>query len=76
MDSIRTNIDNLSETEAKDLLEQVIMGTHTLVRWPESQSYMEEEWFDHEAILALGSEEVTGSAAYFIPTDRTFMRVY
>jgi hypothetical protein len=25
------------------------------------------EWFDDEAILALGSEDKTGGSAYFIP---------
>lgn len=75
MDSIRTNIDNLSETQAKNLLQHVITSSYTLVQWPESQSYMDEEWFDNEAIPALGSELVTGSAAYFIPTGRTFVQI-
>lgn len=43
---------------------------YVLIRWPESQNYMEEEWFEEEAILALGSENKTGSAAYFIPIKR------
>ena len=43
---------------------------YILVQWPESQEYMEEEWFEEEAILALGSEEKTGSSAYFIPIKR------
>ena len=45
---------------------------YTLVEWPESQLYMEEKWFQEEAILALGNEEKTGSSAYFIPTTRYF----
>ena len=28
---------------------------YVLVQWPESQEFMEEEWFEEEAILALGS---------------------
>ena len=40
---------------------------YVLVQWPDSQDYMEKEWFEEEAILALGSEEQTGSSAYFIP---------
>jgi len=43
---------------------------YTLVRWPESQDLMEESWFRDEAILAIGSEEETGSSAYFIPIKR------
>jgi hypothetical protein len=62
------NINNLSENEAKDMLANIIKTTYFLVEWPTSQDYMEEEWFDNEAILALGSEEITGSSAYFIPT--------
>lgn len=44
--------------------------SYNLITWPESQNYMEEEWFEDEAILALGNEDVTGSGAYFIPTNR------
>ena len=43
---------------------------YVLVEWPESQEFMEEEWFNEEAILALGSEDKTGSSAYFIPIKR------
>ena len=43
---------------------------YVLVEWPDSQDYMEEEWFEEEPILALGSEDTTGSAAYFIPIKR------
>jgi hypothetical protein len=43
---------------------------YVLIQWPESQEYMEEEWFEEEAILALGSEDKTGSSAYFIPIKR------
>jgi hypothetical protein len=46
------------------------MDTYVLIQWPESQSFMEEPWFDDEAILALGAEEQTGSSAYFIPEER------
>lgn len=61
-------INNLNEKEAKSMLLDIIESTYTLIEWPESQDYMEEKWFDEEAILALGSEETTGSGAYFIPT--------
>ena len=43
---------------------------YILVQWPDSQEFMEEEWFEEEAILALGSEDKTGSSAYFIPIKR------
>ena len=46
------------------------METYVLVPWPESQEFMEEEWFQEEAILALGAEESVGSSAYFIPVHR------
>jgi len=37
--------------------------TYEFVPWPDSQEYMDEEWFDHEAIPA---EE----QAYLIPIER------
>ena len=37
--------------------------TYEYVGWPESQEYMDEEWFDHEAILA-------DEQAYLIPIER------
>jgi hypothetical protein len=44
---------------------------YVLVLWPESQAYMEKEWFRAEAILAmpLDSQEDL-SSAYFIPKER------
>ncbi len=44
--------------------------SYNLIMWPESQNFMEEEWFEDEAILALGNEDMTGSSAYFIPTHK------
>ena len=41
------------------------MKTYVLVTWPDSQEYMDEDWFDEEAFLA----EI-GDSAYFIPEDR------
>ena len=40
---------------------------YILVKWPESQEYMDKKWFNAEAILASGHETSTGYAAYFIP---------
>jgi len=41
---------------------------YVLVEWPESQNYMEEDWFEDEASLA--DCERFGSSAYFIPKNR------
>ena len=43
---------------------------YTLVLFPESQQYMDEPWFDEEAILyqAIREEQEDFGAAYFIPT--------
>ena len=41
---------------------------YTLVLWPESQTYMDEPWFDDLAILA-DYDSVGESQAYFIPTE-------
>lgn len=41
---------------------------YVLVQWPESQEFMEEEWFEKEAILEV--EGRFGSGAYFIPAKR------
>ena len=68
--TIEEKINNLSEHEAKDMLQNIIENSYMLVQWPECQEYMEEEWFDTHAILALDSEEITGSSAYFIATHK------
>ena len=49
---------------------------YVLVRWPESQEFMECDWFRDEAILALGHEDQTGSSAYFIPESRILTKEY
>lgn len=41
---------------------------YVLVQWPESQAFMDYEWFDHEASLA--DYNKFGSAAFFIPMKR------
>lgn len=41
---------------------------YILVQWPESQVYMDFDWFDEEAIL--GDFNKVGSSAYFIPEER------
>lgn len=46
-----------------ETIEDLVENTYTYVPWPDSQDYMDEEWFDEEAIL-----DVNNSSAYFIPT--------
>lgn len=61
---------NDESREAVNSLINTVEEGYILVQWPESQDLMEEEWFDEEAILALGSEDKTGSSAYFVPIKR------
>lgn len=69
MVNIEKEINNLSEEEAKDMLLRIIEDTYSIVIWPDSQEYMEKEWFEEEAILDV--EGKFGSSAYFIPTKYT-----
>lgn len=45
---------------------------YVLVEWPESQMFMEYDWFRTEAILMNDEKhlETVGSSAYFIPEHR------
>lgn len=38
---------------------------YVLVQWPDVQEFMEQEWFDEEAVLA-------DDSSYFIPFNRIF----
>ena len=60
---------NLSNEEAREMLDDLIIGNYTIVQWPYTQEYMDEDWFDKEAILC--NSDNFGSAAYFIPIYRT-----
>lgn len=42
-----------------------VESSYCLIQWPDVQDYMEEEWFDKEAIL-------TDNSGYFIPLKRIF----
>ena len=55
--------------EVKTLL-TAIHKSYVLVAWPESQTFMDEDWFKNEAIFCGGSEDKTGDSAYFIPINR------
>ena len=61
---------NNESRESVNSLINAAENGYVFVEWPESQNYMEEEWFEEEAILALGSEDKTGSSAYFVPIKR------
>lgn len=59
------------EKEALDAVNQLLdtaSEAYVLVQWPDSQKYMEEDWFDEEAILDV--EARFSSSAYFIPLKR------
>jgi hypothetical protein len=41
---------------------------YVLVEWPDSQDFMDEDWFRDEAIFI--NDEKVGDSAYFIPLKR------
>jgi len=41
------------------------MNEYILIEWPNSQNYMEQDWFNEEAHLCIDI-----SSAYFIPKNR------
>ena len=46
-------------------------GIYMLIKWPESQLLMDEEWFDKECHLAdMERDPEVGSSAYFVPVKR------
>jgi hypothetical protein len=46
-------------------------GIYFLVKWPESQLLMDEDWFDKECHLAeMEKDPEIGNSAYFIPVKR------
>lgn len=55
--------------ELEDIITQLVDHTYVYVEWPESQEYMEEDWFEEEAVL-----DVAGNigSSYFIPTKRVY----
>lgn len=48
-------------------------NNYILVKWPNSQLYMDEPWFDDEAVLASGRKK---NAAFFIPENRIINNDY
>ena len=64
------NADDPDNDEPRFKVNQAILCLQTgylLVEFPDVQAFMEEDWFEEEAIFCGGSEEKTGSSAYFIP---------
>lgn len=49
------------------------MENYVLIPWPESQEFMDEVWFEDEAILA---DVVLGYSSYFIPEYRIICNEY
>ena len=46
-------------------------GVYVLVKWPQSQLIMDEEWFGRECHLAdMNVDPEVGNSAYFIPVQR------
>lgn len=59
------NNDNIKQSECyiRFIEDEHISNEYILIPWPDSQEFMEKEWFDGEAILFSNS-------AYFIPKNR------
>lgn len=51
-------VDNKQQT-----IDDLVENTYVFVGWPDSQEYMDEPWFNDEAVL-----NIEGSGDYFIPT--------
>lgn len=65
-------VENTEHNEVRQEINHVIStisNSYVLVHWPKSQQYMEEPWFDDEAVLAQDLGDVS-SGAYFIPLKR------
>jgi hypothetical protein len=46
-------------------------GIYMLIKWPESQLLMDEEWFETECHIAdMTRDPEVGSSAYFVPVKR------
>ncbi len=56
--------EELDSPETFELLDHVAEA-YVVVTWPDSQNYMDKDWFDEEAILDVDGK--FGSSAYLIP---------
>ncbi len=74
IETIGQGVEELDMTDEEraplDTFLETVADSYILVAWPQSQEYLEEEWFEEEAIFCGGSEEKTGDSAYFIPIKR------
>ncbi len=57
-----------SEVELTNKFMELAMDSYILVVWPESQDYMEKDWFEEEAILDNSENAIPSS--YLIPISR------
>lgn len=71
--NLPTFIDEEEKVKTLNSLSQAIddlQEGYEVISFPEVQEYMEQDWFDKEAILTMGAEDKFGSSAYFIPKNR------
>ena len=59
---------NVRATKLLDLVDQA----YVLIEWPDSQGYMEQDWFEQEAVLDVDSPTWLPGSSYFIPLARVF----
>lgn len=60
---------NLLSKGLAEFVFDISKDTYKLVEFPESQQYMDEDWFQEEACIVFETEKF-GNAAYFIPLKR------
>jgi hypothetical protein len=70
LEVIGQGLDCLFEDEKVDAPEtyellSLVREAYVVVAWPDSQEFMDEDWFDEEAILDVDGK--FGSSAYLIP---------
>jgi hypothetical protein len=71
MEAIGQSIDSYGEDIKRDKCPEVyellthLPEAYVVVTWPDSQNFMEEPWFEDEAILDVDSK--FGDSAYLIP---------
>ncbi len=62
--------ENDEAIEALNNLLGAVEEGYCLIQWPESQDFMEEDWFEEEAILYQANDQEHLDSAYFIPLKR------
>ena len=51
------------EREKLEFFESVMSGAYLLIQWPDSQDYMDKDWFDSEGIFG-------NDSSVFVPLQR------